>query len=77
MQGNPADVDGVVGDLMDALEDTDATMLYRMLAERLPETIVISIGRAASLAHLHDSILELGGKSPAVTQPAPPLVARA
>lgn len=57
-----------------ALEDSDANMLYRMLAERMPETIVISIGRAATLAHLHDSILELGNKS-AVTQSPPQPVA--
>lgn len=62
-----------------ALEDADAAVLYRIIGERLPDTIVISIGRAATLAHLHDSILELGGTKPAAIQPLPalPVAARA
>lgn len=50
-----------------ALEAADAAALYRMLAERLPQAIVISIGRASALSHLHGSILELkAGAAPAV-----------
>ena len=36
-----------------ALEEADADALYRLLAERLPRAIVITIGRAALLGHLH------------------------
>lgn len=49
-----------------ALEATDAAALYRVLAERLPQAIVISIGRASALSHLHGSTLELkAGAAPA------------
>jgi len=43
------------------LEEAEADTLYRMLAERLPETIVISIGRAALLAPLHARAIVLDG----------------
>ena len=42
-----------------ALEEGDADALYRLLAERLPHAIVISIGRAALLGHLHDRAIHL------------------
>jgi putative ATP-binding cassette transporter len=43
------------------LEEAEADTLYRMLAERLPGTIVISIGRAALLAPLHARTIVLDG----------------
>jgi len=43
------------------LEEAEADTLYRMLAERLPGTIVISIGRAALLAPLHARAIVLDG----------------
>ena len=43
------------------LEEAEADALYRMLAECLPETIVISIGRAALLAPLHARAIVLDG----------------
>ena len=43
------------------LEEAEADALYRMLSERLPETIVISIGRPALLAPLHARAIVLDG----------------
>jgi vitamin B12/bleomycin/antimicrobial peptide transport system ATP-binding/permease protein len=43
------------------LEEAEADTLYRMLAERLPGTIVISIGRPALLAPLHARAIVLDG----------------
>jgi putative ATP-binding cassette transporter len=48
------------------LEESEARDLYRMLSDRLPAAIVISIGRSAVLAGLHRRTFELNG-SPAVT----------
>ena len=43
------------------LEEGEAHALYRMLAERLPGTIVISIGRPALLAPMHAHTIMLDG----------------
>jgi putative ATP-binding cassette transporter len=43
------------------LEETEGRALYRMLAERLPDTIVISIGRPALLSTLHRRAIALDG----------------
>ena len=43
------------------LEEADGAELYRMVAERLPETIVISIGRPALLAAQHHRAIVLQG----------------
>ena len=43
------------------LEETESRALYRMLAERLPDTIVISIGRPALLSMLHRRAIALDG----------------
>jgi putative ATP-binding cassette transporter len=43
------------------LEEAEAHALYRMLADRLPETIVISIGRPAQLGALHGRVIVLDG----------------
>ena len=43
------------------LEESDGRALYRMLAERLPDTIIISIGRPALLATLHRRAIVLDG----------------
>jgi putative ATP-binding cassette transporter len=40
-----------------------ARALYRMLAEHLPDIIVISIGRAAQLAPLHNRMIVLDGET--------------
>ena len=62
-----------------ALEEADAAALYHSLAERLPSAIVISIGRAAALAHLHGSIVELKAGVAAEPEPLipPPAIVRA
>lgn len=62
-----------------ALEEADAISLYRLLAERLPQTIVISIGRAATLGPLHGAALELKRGVAAEVEPLipPPSAARA
>jgi putative ATP-binding cassette transporter len=47
------------------LEDTEARDLYALLGERLPRTMVISIGRATALVALHQRIVEMTGASAA------------
>ena len=55
------------------LEEADGRALYRMLAERLPETIVISIGRPALLSAHHRRTIVLEGAS-ASSRGTPPMV---
>ncbi|MEA2929627.1 MAG: vitamin B12/bleomycin/antimicrobial peptide transport system ATP-binding/permease protein [Hyphomicrobiales bacterium] len=43
------------------LEEADGRELYRMLAERMPDAIVLSIGRAAALGTMHRRAIELEG----------------
>ena len=43
------------------LEEAEGRALYRMLAERMPDTIVISIGRPALLSTLHRRAIVLDG----------------
>jgi putative ATP-binding cassette transporter len=57
------------------LEEDDGAELYRMIAHRLPETIVISIGRPAQLSGQHRRSLVLAG-APASAR-ARPLLATA
>jgi len=47
------------------LEEADGRELYRMLAERMPDAIVLSIGRAAALGTMHRRTIELEGTSAA------------
>jgi vitamin B12/bleomycin/antimicrobial peptide transport system ATP-binding/permease protein len=42
-----------------ALEEVEARQLYRMLSEHLPSAIIISIGRSAGLATLHQRVYEM------------------
>jgi putative ATP-binding cassette transporter len=51
------------------LEEADGRELYRMLAERMPDAIVISIGRAAALGSAHRRAIELDGVSAAARGP--------
>ena len=46
------------------LEEPQARELYRVLDEMLPATMVISTGRSAALADLHQRTMEMSG-SPA------------
>jgi vitamin B12/bleomycin/antimicrobial peptide transport system ATP-binding/permease protein len=47
------------------LEEADGRELYRMLAERMPDAIILSIGRAAALGVVHRRAIELDGVSAA------------
>jgi ABC-type uncharacterized transport system fused permease/ATPase subunit len=51
------------------LEEGDVDALYLLLAERLPQAIVISIGRAVLLGHLHDRAIHLEHGVAVVTEP--------
>ena len=52
------------------LEDADGAELYRMVAERLPQTIIISIGRPTLLSAQHHRTIVLQG-APASSRGAP------
>ena len=47
------------------LEEADGRDLYRLLAERMPDTIILSIGRPATLGAAHRRTIELSGTSAA------------
>jgi putative ATP-binding cassette transporter len=49
----------LLDDPVAALEDADADHLYRTIGEKLPDTMVISVGRSPALAGLHDRSLDL------------------
>jgi putative ATP-binding cassette transporter len=54
-------------------DETTSRELYRLLFERLPDTIMISIGRPATLAKVHGKRIELGptpGVAESVPEPA-------
>jgi len=55
------------------LEEGDGATLYRMIAERLPDTIIISIGRPALLASQHHRAIVLEG-APASSRRASPMI---
>ena len=55
------------------LEESDGAELYRTIANHLPETIVISIGRPAALSAMHRRAIELSG-APASAKARPVLV---
>ena len=56
------------------LEEADGAALYRMVAQHLPGTIVISIGRPAMLSAQHRRTVVLDG-APASSRALPPMVA--
>ena len=53
----------LLDEAVSTLEDAEARDLYRMLFERLPQAIVISVGRSAVLAGLHRRTIEMTGAS--------------
>jgi putative ATP-binding cassette transporter len=53
-----------------ALEEAEARHLHRLLSERLPQAIILSIGRSAALAALHRHVYDMG------VSPAPARVQR-
>ena len=54
------------------LEEADGAELYRMLAEHMPNMIIISIGRPALLSGMHTRAIVLDG-APASSRGAPTL----
>ena len=54
----------LLDEAVSTLEEAEARDLYRVLAERLPETIIISTGRTIAHGDLHRRVMEMSG-SPA------------
>jgi vitamin B12/bleomycin/antimicrobial peptide transport system ATP-binding/permease protein len=54
----------LLDEAVSTLEETEARELYRALAERLPETIIISTGRTIAHGDAHRRVMEMSG-SPA------------
>jgi putative ATP-binding cassette transporter len=55
----------VLDEAVSTLEDAEARDLYALLSDRLPQTMVISIGRTAALVALHQRIIDMTGASAA------------
>jgi putative ATP-binding cassette transporter len=55
----------VLDEAVSTLEDAEARDLYALLGDRLPQTMVISIGRTAALVALHQRIIDMTGASAA------------
>jgi putative ATP-binding cassette transporter len=51
----------VLDEAVSTLEEADARELYAVLAKRLPDAIIISVGRSAALAGLHNHRIALDG----------------
>ena len=51
----------LLDEAVSTLEDTETRELYALLSERLPHAIVISIGRSAALAALHQRTVDMTG----------------
>jgi putative ATP-binding cassette transporter len=59
-----------------ALEEAEARHLHHMLSERLPQAIIVSIGRSAALAALHRHVYDMGvALAPARIRHAPAVAA--
>ena len=59
----------LLDEAVSTLEDAEARDLYGLLAERLPQTMVASIGRAAALVALHQRTIDMTGGSAASRSP--------
>jgi putative ATP-binding cassette transporter len=59
----------LLDEAVSTLEDAEARDLYALLSERLPRTMVISIGRATALIALHQRIVDMTGGSAASRSP--------
>ena len=55
----------LLDEAVSTLEDAEARDLYHLLSERLPNTMVISIGRSAALIALHQRTVDMTGGSAA------------
>jgi vitamin B12/bleomycin/antimicrobial peptide transport system ATP-binding/permease protein len=65
----------LLDEAVSTLEEAEAHELYGLLAEKLPDTIVISTGRSVLLADLSDRAIEMSGSSVAGRAPRPALAA--
>src|SRR5262245_19429162 len=65
----------LLDEAVSTLEDAEACDLYDLLAERLPQTMVISIGRTAALVTLHERTVEMAGSSAATRSSRPAALA--
>ena len=65
----------LLDEAVSTLEDAEARELYRMLAEKLPDTIVISTGRSTALVDLHDRTIAMTGQPAAGRALRPALAA--
>jgi putative ATP-binding cassette transporter len=64
----------LLDEAVSTLEEPEARDLYGLLAEKLPATIVISTGRSAALADLHNRSMDMAG-SPVAGRPRQPVLA--
>jgi putative ATP-binding cassette transporter len=65
----------LLDEAVSTLEDAEARDLYALLGDRLPQTMVISIGRAAALVALHQRIIDMTGTSAASRSARPATLA--
>jgi putative ATP-binding cassette transporter len=65
----------VLDEAVSTLEDAEARDLYALLSDRLPQTMVISIGRTAALVALHQRIIDMTGASAASRSARPATLA--
>jgi putative ATP-binding cassette transporter len=65
----------LLDEAVSTLEDAEARDLYALLSDRLPQTMVISIGRAAALVALHQRIIDMTGASAASRSARPAALA--
>ncbi|MBX9772869.1 MAG: ABC transporter ATP-binding protein/permease [Xanthobacteraceae bacterium] len=65
----------VLDEGVSTLEDAEARDLYALLSDRLPQTMVISIGRTAALVALHQRIIDMTGTSAASRSARPATLA--
>ncbi len=59
----------LLDEAVSTLEEAEARELYAMLSERLPNAMVISIGRSAVLVALHQRVMDMTGGSAASRLP--------
>jgi putative ATP-binding cassette transporter len=64
----------LLDDAVSMLEEAEGHRLYCLLAERLPDAMLVSTGRSAALSDLHDQTLEMNGACAAPRPPQPELV---
>jgi vitamin B12/bleomycin/antimicrobial peptide transport system ATP-binding/permease protein len=61
----------LLDEAVSTLEDAEAHDLYGLLSKKLPNAMVISIGRSAALLSLHQRVMEMTGGSAASRSPRP------